>query len=241
MFDLDSLRVSLTKNGYFKIAELLKVYSPWEVLDRLREHPGIDISLSQIKNILGQNPATGEIPAFWDAISDYGDQALDAFTLVATIFSHAQLIRVFRDASQGRPEFTGVLRRGDLGEKAYTNLAFALACFGTADYRRGARAVEYNFAPVVYHLRNAGGLVQDLIRSKLQRAGWVDPIRTPRSSDREFMSELQAHQFNRVFSMEWPRFEAWLGGQLEMPPFIGRFGLREIGLFVTPLPPPAGD
>jgi hypothetical protein len=239
MIDLSRLRVSLTKNGYFKVAELLKVYSRWEVLEHLGgEHPGIDIQPSQIRNIMDQSPTTDEVPEFWDLIRGYGPQAIDAFTLTATMFSHERLIGLFQTASQDQPEFKGQIRRDDLPSgKEYTNLAFALACFGVSDYRRGASAVEYDLTPVVYHLRNAGVLVQDLVQSKLRRAGWIDPSRNPRSPDRDLMTELRDHQFNRVLSMDWPRFEEWLGGRLEMPPCVTRFGLQDVGLFTSTLPP----
>ena len=63
MVDFESLKVSLTKNGYFKVAELLKVHSRSEVLDNLvGTHPRINIVRSQIANMLDCNSATNEVP-----------------------------------------------------------------------------------------------------------------------------------------------------------------------------------
>lgn len=242
MVELDRLKVSLTKNGYFKFAELLKAYSRWEILANADgKHEGIDLVPSQIRNMMDENPQTGEIPAFWDDIRAHGHLAIDAFSVVAMLFSHSRLIQLMIQASEGRPEFTGYILRGDLlQEKEYTNLAYTLGCFGLSDYRRGSGAVEYNLTPVVYHLRQAHDLVRLLLRSKLQRSGWIDPALNPLSPDRPLLEEMKDHNFHRVLSMEWDRFSVWLEGTLEMPEFVGKFGLREVKLFSTPIILPPG-
>jgi len=236
MIDLSQLRVSLTKNGYFKVAELLKAYSRRDVLDHAEgDHAGINIKRSQIANMLDANTVTNDVPEFWDEIRDHGWHAIDAFTVVAMLFSHHRFIRLMQSASEGQPEFTGYFLRTDLKLKEFTNLAYALGCFGLSDYRRGASAVEYTLAPAVYHLLGAGNLVRELLKVKLLRAGWRDPAHYTIAPDRDLMTELEAHKIHRVFSMEWPRFADWLNGRLAMAATPGRFGLRDVKLFSTPI------
>jgi hypothetical protein len=236
MIDLELLRVSLTKNGCFKVAELMKAHSRGDVLNHVEgDHSGINIKRSQIANMLDMNPTTGEIPEYWDSIRDHGHYAIDAFTVVAMLFSHYRFIRLMQAASQDRPEFTGYFLRDDLTTKEFTNLAFALGCFGLSEYERGAGAVEYNLKPVAYHLQTVGGLVRDLLTVKLRRAGWRDPVQHRIAPDRDLMTEMQTHQFHRVLSMDWPNFSAWMNGRLRLTASAGAFGLHDVGLFTTPI------
>src|SRR5260370_4906142 len=106
MIDLDSLRVSLTKNGFFKVAELLRMHASDQILDRVGgEHPGINLVASQIANMLDADPRTGLAPAYWDEIRALGDHAVDAFTVVAMLFSHGTFIRLMQQGSEGRSEY----------------------------------------------------------------------------------------------------------------------------------------
>jgi hypothetical protein len=73
--------------------------------------------------------------------------------------------------------------------------------------------------------------MQDLLRNKLQRAGWRDPELFTRNPDRPFLEELRANEVHRVFSMEWGRFSDFLAGDLRMDAVTIPFGLREVGLF----------
>jgi hypothetical protein len=239
MVNFDLLRVSLTKNGYFKVAELLKGHPRSEVLDYAEGHyKGINVKRSQLANMLDGNPTTGHIPEYWDSIRVHGHQAIDAFTVVAMLFSHHRFIRLLQTASEGRPEFAGYFLRTDLTTKEFTNLAYALGCFGLWRYRRAAGAVEYTLAPVVYRLRSVGSLVRDLLEHKLKRAGWRDPRYYRTSPDREFMVEAQSHQLHRVFSMTWPLFSDWMEGRLRIKAPEGPFGIREVGLFDSPIQSP---
>ena len=117
--------------------------------------------------------------------------------------------------------------------KEYTNFAYSLACFGLSQYRRGAGAVSYNLAPAIYQLRAPARaeILQDLLRHKLQRAGWRDPDLYPVNAGLPFMDELQSNNVHKVFSMQWPRFASFLNGNLRMTEPAVPFGLREVGLF----------
>src|SRR5262249_48289081 len=154
------LRVSLTKNGYLKIAELVRRHPRWEVLDNVRNrYRHINLARSQAAKIMGEG-ISGELPEFWDEIRAYDNRAVDGFVLVAIIMSHADLIRLLIEADQG--EMKGCLDRGDIGEKAYTNLVYAMSQCGLCDYVRGAESVNYDMRGLVYDLREAGPLVRQL-------------------------------------------------------------------------------
>lgn len=234
MVDLTTLRVSLTKNGAFKIAELVKMYPGSEVLDHVSgEHAGINVVRSQIANMMDADIRTGLAPAYWDDIREHGHHAIDALTVVAMLFSHGAIIDLMQRASANRPEYTGYFLRGDLhagkgSGKAYTNLAYALACFGLSPYRPGVGAVEYNLQPVVYHLLGAGEIVHDLLRQKFLRSGWREQL------DGNLFNALEANGANRVMSMEWDHFDGWLKGRLRMRQApITSFGLSDVGMFTA--------
>src|SRR5437870_3126207 len=129
MIDLQSLRVSLTKNGYFKVAELLKAHTRRDVLENaFGVHQGINIIASQIGNMLDVNTITNDVPEYWDEIRDHGWEGIDALTVVAMLMSHHRIIGIMKAASAGRPEFQGYFLRDDFPQKKeYTNFAYALA------------------------------------------------------------------------------------------------------------------
>lgn len=211
MVDLARLRVSLTKNGYMKIADLLRRHPRWEVLDNVSgAHADINLVRSQVANIMGEDLA-GDPPEFWDEIRSRGDRAIDAFVLVAIIMSHVDLIDLLRRSAQGHMK--GHLERRAIGEKAYTNLVFALASCGLCDYRRGAVAVTYDMRGLVYALQRSRRVVRRLIEFKLAKCGWRPP---GRPGGIEFFEECEANQLHLVFGLEPEEFRDWLNGRLRI-------------------------
>ena len=111
MAGLSELTVSLTKNGYYKVAEVIKRHSRHEVLDNISGvHEGINLNRAQIANMLSADPSTDELPEEWDDIRAFGDRAIESFTFIAILFSHENLIVSFANASTG--EMRGVITRG---------------------------------------------------------------------------------------------------------------------------------
>jgi hypothetical protein len=215
MIALDRLRVSLTKNGYQKIADVVRRHERHEVLNHLEgSHHGVNIKRSQVANILGADPLTGQLPEFWDTIRRYGEDAINAFTLLAIILSHQRLIELFKESSQGG--FFGSIRRSDLTEKEYTNLVYAMTSLGLCQRVRGADAADYDMYALVYHLRPAIDLVRQLIGAKLSRCGWLDPAAYAHSPHGDLISECQQLQLYTVFGMTSEQFDNWLNGGLEM-------------------------
>jgi hypothetical protein len=213
MVDLDRLRVSLTKNGYMKIAVLVRHHPRWEVLENVSgKHAGVNLIRSQVANIMGED-AAGEPPEFWDEIRSHGERAIDAFVLVALIMSHTDLIGLLKRSAQGHMK--GHLERGTIGEKAYTNLVFALASCGLCDYQRGAEAVNYDMRGLIFALRKCGQVVRQLIAFKLAKCGWRPPER-PGGVD--FFDECEANGLHQVFGLEPEEFRDWLRGRLRIEP-----------------------
>ncbi|MBU0718740.1 MAG: hypothetical protein KJ749_10865, partial [Planctomycetes bacterium] len=158
--------MSLTKNGYLKIAAIVAAYDSHEMLNHCRDSiRGVNLERSQVANILGADPHTGTVPAFWDEVRGHDRTTIRAFTFLAVVFSAEQLIRAFRDADRGTP--TGVLLRSEMAEKQYTNLQFAMAQVGLCDYARGTDQISYDMAPLTRQLRSVGHLVGQLLRAKL--------------------------------------------------------------------------
>jgi hypothetical protein len=225
MINLGRLRVSLTKNGPLKVARLIRLHPAWELLDHLEgSQRGVNIKRSQIANILGADPLTGQVPQFWNEIREYGDEAIDAFVFLAIVLSHHRLIEVFKAAAQG--SFEGCLSREDLTEKEYTNLVYAMAALNLCPYARGAEATTYDFYPLIYHLQPAHDLVRQLIASKLSRCGWLDPTVFSHSPDQDLVNECRRLRLNEVLAMKWRQFREWLDAELEMDEPDVAFGLR---------------
>ena len=64
---LDALKVSLTKNGYFKVAEVIKKHPRNEILDNIEGvHEGINIEAAQVKGMLSYDESQNEFPEVWD-------------------------------------------------------------------------------------------------------------------------------------------------------------------------------
>jgi len=64
---LEALNVSLTKNGYFKVADVIEKHPRHEVLSNIRgRYPGINLDRAQIANMLSVDPVTKELPEEWD-------------------------------------------------------------------------------------------------------------------------------------------------------------------------------
>ena len=165
MVELDNLRVSLTKNGYLKIAKVVSSHGSTEMLEHVRgSHPGVNLERSQVSNVLCADPFTGMVPAFWDEVRRHDQATIEAFTFIAIVFSHERLIHAFVEGGDGAAR--GTLFRADMSEKEFTNLQFAMATVGLCDYRRGADQVTYDMTGLFAKLRSVGGLVGQLLRAK---------------------------------------------------------------------------
>src|SRR5947209_732190 len=131
---LNELNVSLTKNGYFKVVDVIENHPRHEVLTNIRgRYTGINLDRAQIAKMLSADPITKELPEEWDEIRNYSSKrASEAFVFISILFSHHLLIKVF--AKSRTAEMRGVLKREDLDNKTYTNLVHSMHRIDLCDY-----------------------------------------------------------------------------------------------------------
>lgn len=216
LLDTERLRVSLTKNGYLKIAEIVEHHPSHEVLDHVSgSHSGVNLVRSQVANILSADPSTDVVPAFWDEIRRHDRATIRAFTFLAIVLSHYDLISVFANAGGGDCE--GTLSRDDLTEKVYTNLVFAMAQVDACTYQRGTEQIHYNLEPVTRQLANVGPLVERLVRAKLRRCGWRDPDEYTVAGDGTLLEESSRLNIDRALGMTRQQFATWLTSRPRQP------------------------
>jgi hypothetical protein len=86
---LEELKVPLTKNGYFRVADMIEKHPRHEVLANIRgTYLGINLDRAQIANMLSADPITGELPEEWDELRNYSKPAINALVFIAILFSH---------------------------------------------------------------------------------------------------------------------------------------------------------
>lgn len=213
MVDLDNLAVSLTKNGYLKIATLVERHPSDEILDNVYGvHAGVNLVRSQVANILGADP---NVPSFWDDIRRFDRRTIQSFTFLAVVFSHHRLINLFLEAGGGSPR--GTISRDDLSEKEFTNLVYAMAELDLCEYEKGATSIDYDLTSLVDQLRRPRRLVERLFRSKLIRCGWRDPEEYPLAGDQPVLGECQDQRFHQALGLRIGEFNEWLTGRRASP------------------------
>lgn len=217
---IEELKVSLTKNGYFKVAEIVKQFPRSEVLDRLNGvHQGIILNRPQIANMLSADAETGELPEVWDDIRAYPERSVEAFTFISILFSHYKLIEAFKAAAT--LEMRGVLRRSELGDKPYTNIVDSMRRIGLCSVVTGAEQTPYNFQPLFQDM-SIGPLVKQLFALKLRKTGWQPPAPNDFFT-RDFYEQCYFYGFHAVLGISRQQFEDWLEGravQVEQPPTV---------------------
>ncbi len=95
MTNLTKLSVSLTKHGSHKIANLLDLSDPNTILSQtVGVFPGINIDAAQARKILSASTDHG-VPAVWHEAKNSGRATINGLIMLAIIFSHVQLIKLF--------------------------------------------------------------------------------------------------------------------------------------------------
>ena len=217
MVDLSNLRVSLTKNGYLKIATVVENHDSHEMLDHVYgSHRGVNLNASQVANVLCADPHTGVVPGFWDEIRRYKRPTIKAFTFLAVVYSHHRLIELFANAGGGTAQ--GTISRSDFATvKEYTNLAYALAEVDASQYVRGAGEIRYDLTPVIEKLSEVGHLVARLLRAKMRRCGWRDPGEYSVGADLTLAEECREHRLHEVLGMSHRQFTKWISVRPRKP------------------------
>ncbi len=216
---LDALKVSLTKNGYYKVADVIKRHPRNEILANINGvYDGINIEAAQIKGMLSYDETTNDFPEVWDDVRKLGDKAIDALVFISIIYSHKTLIKVLSNSKLS--EMRGCVKREDLGEKAYTNLVYSMHTQGMCPINRGADETYYDVS-ALFRLE-IGPLVKKVIRLKLVKTGWSEPGQEDYFL-RDFYEQSEFYRFHDVLGISMEQFEQWLEGdevKQEEPPKI---------------------
>ena len=216
---LDALKVSLTKNGYFKVAEIIKKHPRNEILDNIGGvYDGINLDAPQVKGMLSYDDSTSEFPGVWDEVRSLGDTAIEALVFISIIYSHHIFIDAFSNSKLS--EMRGCLKREDLGDKNYTNLVYPMSQLGLCPLTRGATETYYDVSPLF--LLEVGPLVKKVIGYKLRKTGWVSPAPDDFFS-RDFYEQCAYYGFHEVLGISIEQFKQWLEGEQvkkEEPPKV---------------------
>ena len=125
--------------------------------------------------MLSYDDDIGMFPEVWDEVRKFKPEAIDALVFISIIYSHKKLIEVMENSKLS--EMRGCIRRADLGEKEYTNLVYSMNAQGMCPLTRGADETYYDVSPL-FRLE-IGPLVKKVIRLKLIKTGWKEPVLAP--------------------------------------------------------------
>jgi hypothetical protein len=197
--DLSRLRVSLTKHGAHKIAQLIEAFNPddvvasvWDVL------PGIRIDAAKVRAILSAGEGN-KVPQLWHSAKAYGVSTVQAATLLAIIFSHHRLIEVLRTCGTGFAR--GIIPRDAVeGVKEFTNLKDDIRSLGFSKYD-AAEQVQYDFGQLFVNV-NVPSIAAQLFEIKLRKAGW--------NRGTALLDECIAQGFHEALAISEDQFREWM-------------------------------
>lgn len=202
---LEGHTVSLTKNGYFKLINLIKKYPSSEILDHLDE---IKLDHTQARKMLAGNK-NNVLPTVWDQIKSLDQEAISSLLLFSIIFSHKDLIVAFKKATTS--EMQGEIKRSDIDDKTYTNLAYALNEAGLAkDFSQGSAKTQYNLS-AIFLKNQIGPFAKTILESHLTNMGWSEPT-DKEPFQRTFEEQIKIYEFNKVLGVTFEQFIDWLNG-----------------------------
>jgi len=195
---LEALKVSLTKNGYFKVSEVIKKHPRDEILANINGvYDGINLETAQIKAMLSFDDATNEFPEVWDEVRNMSDDAVDVLVFISIIYSHKTLIDVFIKSKLS--EMRGCIKREYFSNnKVYTNLVYSMATQKLCPLNQGADETYYDVSPLF--LLEIGSLVKKVIGYKLEKTGWGEPSDQDYFS-RDFYEQCAFYRFHDVLGI----------------------------------------
>ncbi len=202
MADLRKLKVSLTKHGAHKIADLIKAFPRDLVLENISDrYHGIKIELAQTKSNLSAYP-NGTLPYIWDEVRKLGDEHVNDLVILAIIFSHHRLIETMIESSTGDKKGI-IIRDKVIGGKEFTNFACILEELGFA-YQHNPQRVSYDLNRIFKKFELIPLIIQ-LLTFKLRTAGW--------DGKTDFIDECIASGIHKVFGVTEVYFREWLLGE----------------------------
>jgi 5-methylcytosine-specific restriction protein B len=202
---LEGHTVSLTKNGYFKLINLIKKYPSSKILDHLDE---IKLDHTQARKMLAGNKSN-VLPTVWDQIKSLDQKSISSLLLFSIIFSHKDLILAFKKATTS--EMQGEIKRSEIDDKTYTNLAYALNEAGLAkDFSQGSAKTQYNLSAIFLE-NQIGPFAKTILKSHLTNMGWSEPT-DKEPFQRTFEEQIKKYEFNKVLGVTFEQFIDWLNG-----------------------------
>ena len=202
---LDGHTVSLTKNGYFKLINLIDKYPSSDILNHLDE---IKLDHTQARKMLAGS-SSNVLPTVWDEIKSLDLEAKSALLLFSIIFSHKDLIVAFKKSTTS--EMQGELKRSEFEIKTYTNLAYALNEAGLAiNFSQGTEKTKYDLSKIF--LKNEiGPFAKIILKGHLINMGWNEPTEEE-PFQRTFEEQIKKYEFNKVLGVSFEKFIEWLNG-----------------------------
>ncbi len=199
MTNLARLKVSLTKHGAHKVADLIEAFPRSQVLNNTWDsYQGIKIDQAQTRSNLSIH-SDGTLPEIWDEVRQLSDEHVEDLVLLAIIFNHHDLIETMTTASTGVKRGT-VERGGVISGKAFTNFACILEELGFSITHNSLR-VSYGLSRIFNKFELIPLIVQ-LLTLKLRKAGW--------DGSNDFIDECIALNFHGVFGVTEEYFRNWL-------------------------------
>lgn len=198
--------VSLTKNGYFKLIQLIDKYSSSEILSHVDE---ISLDKTQARKMLAGD-SSEILPTVWDQVKQFDSKTREALLLFSIIFSHKDLITAFKSSTTS--EMAGKIKRSDLDTKTYTNLAYALNQANLAvNFSEGATETKYDLSKLF--LKNEiGPLAKIILECQLKNMGWSEPTASE-PFQRTFEEQIKFYEFEKVLGVSFDQFIDWLNGK----------------------------
>jgi hypothetical protein len=202
---LDGHTVSLTKNGYFKLIDLIDKYPSSEILNHVDE---IKLDPTQARKMLGGSN-NNILPTVWDDIKSFDQEDKYALLLFSIIFSHKDLINTFKNSTTS--EMQGEIKRSEIESKFYTNLAYALNEARLAiNFSQGSEKTKYDVSKIF--LKNEiGPFAKTILKSHLINMGWNDPT-NEEPFQRTFEEQIKKYEFHKVLGVTNEQFIGWLSG-----------------------------
>jgi len=202
---LDGHTVSLTKNGYYKLINLIEKYPSDQILSHLDE---IKIDDTQARKMLAGSAVDNIIPSVWDDVKKYDLEARSSLLLFSIIFSHKDLIKMFKDSTTA--EMQGEIIRGR-DTKTYTNLAYSLNEAGLAvDFSAGSDRTKYDLSKI-FHNNEIGPLAKRILENHLKNMGWTVPDDSL-PFQRTFEEQVKFYEFNKVLGVSIEQLMDWFNG-----------------------------
>lgn len=200
MTELPKLKVSLTKFGVHKIANLLLNFEPNEVINNLQgSFQDIVVDPAQAKKVLSIYP-DGRVPELWWKVKEYEKQDIFDLVFLCIIFSHHRLIELITESFRNENKIFRNTRL--INTKEYTNFSREAQDLGfVVDQSNDYIVIDINRIFYKFYLVE---LISELLELKLIEAGW--------DQANSLAEECIQLGINEVFNLAPETFQSWIEG-----------------------------